>query len=47
MVQVEPKSSPHKVWTFKKGKTEVVDFTVSGVTIGKPTFEPVWDCKTV
>jgi hypothetical protein len=35
-------SSPDEVRTFEKGKIEILNFTNSGVTIGRGTLEPGW-----
>jgi hypothetical protein len=34
--------SPDEARTFEKGKIEILNFTESGVTIGRGTLEPGW-----
>jgi hypothetical protein len=35
-------ASPDEVRTFEKGKVEILNFSDSGVTVGRETLEPGW-----
>ena len=35
-------ASPDEVRTFEKGKVEILNFSDSGVTMGRGTLEPGW-----